>query len=250
MRAASMAGLPLETRKAEQARRMLEQLVEQVAAFGIQQIPGGGNQGMFGVPTSLSTTDYMVCFGLTNFPNILQAYNSGTAQYTGQVTGGGTGTGQTSNDWTSPSTTVTSILADVNKLQKEVVIGSQGVHTPDTLLLGTKTWSTLSTTARSPTFTDDSVIQYIMKQSPWLKRVIYWPVLDTAGLKQDNSTHGERVMVLESKPENMQLVIPQEFEQLPPQMVNMSFKIPCHMRIGGVTVRYPFSIAWLDGAAG
>ena len=45
-------------------------------------------------------------------------------------------------------------------------------------------------------------------------------------------------------------VIPQEFEQLPPQMVNLMFKIPCHMRVGGIRVSYPKSIVALDGAAG
>ena len=50
--------------------------------------------------------------------------------------------------------------------------------------------------------------------------------------------------------ENMQLVVPMEFEQLPPQVVNMTFKIPCHIRVGGIRVSYPLSIRYLDGAAG
>jgi hypothetical protein len=57
-------------------------------------------------------------------------------------------------------------------------------------------------------------------------------------------------MLLERNEENLSLVIPQEFEQLPPQMVNLMFRIPCHMRIGGLRVSYPKSLVALDGAAG
>ena len=79
---------------------------------------------------------------------------------------------------------------------------------------------------------------------------IHWPALDTAGLKQDNTTVGPRVMICEKNGTNFSLVIPQEFEQLPPQQVNYAFKIPCHGRLGGVKMPYPKSVCYLDGTAG
>jgi hypothetical protein len=223
LRAASMAGFPLETRKANTARRVMEELIENVACTG-----------MVNTNAPVNANDTIPIYGLTNFPNILQ---------------GGTG-GYTTLNWLAPTTTVAQVLADVNALQKTIFDTSLGVHTPTTLLLPTKIYSYLATTPRSPTFTEDTMLQYILKQSPWLKEIDFWAPLDTAGLKQDTVTIGPRIMLYEKNAENLQLVIPQEFEQLPPQMIKMSFVVPCHSRFAGVTVRYPKSIAYLDGATG
>lgn len=224
MRAAAMAGLPLETRKAETARRVMENLVESLAAYGLNQTQPGQD-----LDPVQETGDSIQFYGLTNFPNIQ--------------------TSTTTNNWTSGST-VQQILADVNALQNLVFKNTKGVHMPNTLLLPTDIYGYLATTPRSPTFTDDTMLQYILKQSPWLESIDYWVPLDTAGKKQDGTTVGGRIMCYQRDPEVLQMVIPQEFEQLPPQMIGMSFKIPCHMRYGGVTVRYPKALAYLDGAAG
>lgn len=224
LRAASMAGLPLETRKAETARRVMETAVESLAAYGINNTQFGQDLN----PTD-QTSDTIKMYGLTNSPNIQSS--------------------TTTNNWTSGAT-VQQILFDVNQLQNLIFKNSKGVHLPDTLLLPTDVYGYLATTPRSPTFTDDTMLQYILKQSPWLKSIDYWVPLDTAGKKQDGTTVGGRVMCYQRDPEILSLVIPQEFEQLPPQMIGMAFKVPCHMRFGGVTVRYPKAVAYLDGCAG
>lgn len=221
LRAAAMAGLPLETRKAEVARRVMEDMVETVSALGMN----GANGSLLG-----SASDVMPIYGLCNFPGI----QSNT----------------TTVNWIGGSATVNQILADVNALQAKIFTNTLGVHHGDTLLLPTAVYSYLATTPRSPTFTDDTMLQYILKQSPWLKSIEHWAPLDLGGLKQDGSTPGPRIICYERSPEVLQLVIPQEFEQLPPQMLGMSFKIPCHLRLGGVTVRYPKAIAYLDGSTG
>lgn len=216
LRAASMAGIPLETRKAETARRVMENLVESIACTGL--------------PVT-ETGDALPIYGIANFPNINKL--------------------TTTTNWLSASTAVSAILADVNAMQKKIFDTTLGVFGQNvTLVLPTQPFSNLSTTSRSPTFTDDSVLQYILKQSPWIKSIEYWPYLDTAGKLQDGTTAGPRALLYERTPEVCQLVIPQEFEQLPPQQIGMSFKIPCHMRIGGVTVRYPLAICALDGMSG
>ena len=231
LRKARMAGIPLETRKALSARRSMEQAIEQIAFFGLAQVPGtGASQAMQFVPASQNTNDPMAMYGFTNFPGLTVS--------------------TTTNNWTSASTSVSTIVSDFNQMFLTVIQNSKGVHTPDTVVLPLSIWSQLSTTARSTTFTDDSVLQYLQKENPWLKAVYWSTMLETAGLKQDGSTPGPRILLLERNEENLQLVIPQEFEQLPPQMVNLMFKIPCHMRIGGLRVSYPKSILALDGAGG
>jgi len=231
LRKARMAGIPLETRKALAARRSMEQAIEQIAFFGLAQVPGtGASQAMEFVPASQSTSDPMAMYGLTNYPGLPVL--------------------TTTNNWTLNSTSVSTIVADFNSMFLSVINTSKGVHTPDTVVFPLSIWAQLNTTARSTTFTDDSVLQYLMKENPWLKSVYWSTMLETAGLKQDGSTPGPRIMLLERNEENMQLVIPQEFEQLPPQAVNMMFKIPCHMRIGGLRVSYPKSALAYDGAGG
>lgn len=231
LRAARMAGVPLETRKALAARRSMEQAIEQIAFFGLAQVPGtGASQAMFGAPTSQNVNDPMAMYGLTNFPGLT--------------------VNTTTNNWTLSTTSVSTIVADFNSIFLSVIQNSKGVHTPDTVVLPLSLWSQLASTPRSTTFTDDTILQYLRKENPWLKNVYWSTMLETAGLKQDDSTPGPRIILMERNEENLQLVIPQEFEQLPPQMVNLMYKIPCHMRVGGIRVSYPKSIIALDGAGG
>jgi len=231
LRKARMAGIPLETRKALAARRSMEQALEQIAFFGLAQVPGtSATQALRFAPVTQNTNDPLAMYGFTNFPGLTVA--------------------TTTNNWTLASTSVNTIVSDFNAQFLTVINNSKGVHSPDTVVFPLSIWAQLNTTARSTTFTDDTLLQYLLKENPWLKNVYWSTMLETAGLKQDGTTPGPRIMFLERNEENIQLVIPQEFEQLPPQMVNMTFKIPCHMRIGGIRVSYPKAILALDGAGG
>lgn len=238
LRKSRMAGIPLETRKALAARRVMEQAFEQVAFFGIAQFTGttalGTNQGLYFAPASPSSTDPLAMYGITNFPGIssLSLLRS------------------TTNDWSLASTSVQTIVDDFNKMFVDVINNSAGVHTPDTVVMPLSVWTLLQQKPRSVTFTEDSVLQYIMKLNPWIKNVEWTPMLEAAGLKQDNTTPGALIMCYEKNEENVQLIVPQEFEQLPPQMVNLTFKIPCHMRVGGIRVSYPKAFQFLQGMMG
>lgn len=231
LRKARMAGIPLETRKALAARRSMEQALEQIAFFGVAQVPGtGASQALMFAPAAQNTNDPLAMYGFTNFPGLPV------------VTG--------TNNWVNGSSSVSTIVQDFNSMFLNVIQNSKGVHTPDTVVFPLSTWSVLNTMARSVTFTDDTVLQYLMKENPWIKNVYWSTMLETAGRNQANNAAGPRIMVLERNEENLSLVIPQEFEQLPPQMVNMTFKIACHMRVGGLRVSYPKSILAFDGTAG
>jgi hypothetical protein len=231
LRKARMAGIPLETRKALAARRSMEQAFEQIAFFGVSQVPGAtASQALMFAPATPSSTDPLAMYGVTNFPGLV--------------------TNTTTNDWTLPGTSVGTIVADFNAQFLSVINRSKGVHTPDCVVFPLSIWAQLNTTARSTVFTDDTILQYLQKENPWLKSVYWSTMLETAGLKQDNTTPGPMCLFMERNEENLQLVVPQEFEQLPPQMVNLKFKIPCHMRVGGLRVSYPKSLVALTGMGG
>lgn len=227
MRAAAMAGLPLEARKAEAARFAIELKLEDLAAAG-------------DTATGLK--------GLTNAPSI-QAVTKVSLN----------NAGATSSTWASLITDALAkgnltaaaqeIQKDVLALQKTIFTTTKGVHIPDTLVLPTDAFAVLATTPRAPGFTDDSLLDYILEVSPWLKSIEFWPRLDGAAPSAVNSVWG-RVMCYQKDPKVLALIISQEFEQFAPQPRNMSFIVPVHMRTGAVEVRYPLAVAYMDGVGG
>jgi len=230
LRKAAKAGVPLEARRAMMAREAIENAIEQIAFFGVQTTTGTTTQPLLNAPSLVNTADQLGTYGLTNFPGLT--------------------VDALTNDWTAPSTSVATIMADFNNEQLQVVNGSLGVHSPDTMVLPLSMYARLATTARSVTFTDDTILQFMQKQSPWLKNVFFTPMLETASTKQDNLTPGPMGLLFERNEENVQFVMPQEFEQFPPQAVNMMFKIPCHARIGGIRVSYPKAFRAFKGFEG
>jgi len=237
VRRARLAGVPLETRKALAARRAIENAVEQIAYFGIRSIPGGGSQSLKYAPvlsaqqkTPSAATDPLAAYGLTNFPNL--SVQVGV------------------NDWTNANTPLSAIMADWTKMQNQIFVTTKGIHRPDTVVFPLSLWAVLAQQPRSLTFTTDTLLNYMVGISPFIKNVFFSPMLETAGYKQDGVTVGPRIMMFERNEENIQLVIPMEFEQLPPQLINYNAKVPCHMRIGGVRVSYPGAFVAWDGASG
>ena len=59
-----------------------------------------------------------------------------------------------------------------------------------------------------------------------------------------------RMVALRQDPMKLEAIIPQEFEQLPPQMEDFETKTICHARTGGVVAYYPASISYGDGISG
>jgi hypothetical protein len=284
MRAAAMAGIPLEAKKAAAARYAIEKRLEQIAAYG-------------DVATGL--------IGITTAPNI----NVGT-----KVSPAGTWAQQIAAAIIANTltTTVQAILEDVNFLANQIFTNTIETHTGSTLVLPTQAYAVLATTPRAPGFTDDTILQYILKSSPWLDEIVSWPYLNTIGVytlpgtfdavhasatvtastsqtgylvagdqitfTQDTSgavytvlsvaattvtltaaysgtTHAASpatiatglALMYDKTPDVLSLVIPQEFEQFPPVQDGLEWEVMCHMRCGGVNVIRPLAVASLSG---
>lgn len=207
VRAAQLANLPLETEKADAARRAHENKIEKLAAFG---------DSAEGLP------------GFLNNPNVP------ILSPPGDLNGA----------WLNPATNPKDILKDLHKLANSVRVATKGTHAPDTMLLPIEFFDHLST-LRLSDLTEVTVLQAFLKTSPYIKNVDQWVQLD----KADALGTGPRVVVYQRNPRAVSLVIPQQFEQFPPQLQGLGFKIPCHSRIGGVVWRYPLSAAYADGLA-
>lgn len=220
VRASALMNLPLEARKALFTRQVMEQKLDQLAAWG-------------DVNTGLT--------GLANAANILNGASTASG-----------GTSTATANWVTSSATVTNILNDVNILSQKVFNASLGAFMPDTMILPTPVFSALATMQAITTggiFLELSVLDYIKKTSPWIKDILHWPALDRAASGGQNSSH-DRVLLMKRDPMVAELVIPQDFEQMPPELHGMKFQVPCHMRVGGVKVPYPFGVVYYDGANG
>lgn len=141
-------------------------------------------------------------------------------------------------------TTATSdeIVADIDKLVNSIVIGSNGIHIPDTLLFSIQHFTLLNDKQRSVA-SDKTILTWFLENNAFIKNVDHWYLLATA----DNAGTGPRIVCYQRNPENLGFVVPQEFEQFPPQTKNLAFFIPCHARCGGTKVTYPLSLAYMDG---
>jgi hypothetical protein len=284
MRAAAMSGVPLEAKKASAARYACEKQLERIACFG-------------DAATNL--------YGITNAPGVTAVSKvspAGTwAQQIYAALAGGTLT-----------QTVQAILEDVNAMANTIFTQTLGTRKPTTLALPTGAYAVLATTPRAPGFTEDTILEFILESSPWLKEIVDWAYLNTIGqlplvgnftvtngsatvtaassqagvvyvgailtfahtpgvpytvsafngttgitlsttyAGTTDSTHGATqqsglAVLYEKSPEVLELVIPQEFEQFPPQQDGLTWEVYCHMRTGGVNVMRPLAVATQAG---
>lgn len=204
LRAAAMAGVPLETELAAAAMEAIERKVDRTAALGD------------------SARGFV---GFANHPNptLLAATAS----------------------WANPATTTDQILSDLMRLAKRMRSDTSEIHSPDTLLLPTDAYDALATrllnTANS---NGDTVLSAFVKTNPWIKSVESWPRLNTAG------TGGVgRAIAYKKDKKVVDLVIPMEPLQHAPQQVALNYHVPIESRFGGVRVRQPKAIVYMDGVS-
>ena len=138
--------------------------------------------------------------------------------------------------------TADQIVADLDKLVNSIVIATKGVHMPDTLLLDISSFTLLNSKQRSLA-SDVTILKWYLANNAFITNIDHWYLLATA----DAAGTGKRAVCYQRNQDVLGLVIPQEFEQFPPQVKNLSFFVPCHARIGGVKIPYPLAIAYMDG---
>jgi hypothetical protein len=209
VRAAAMAGKPLQQRRANAARRANDQTVNNIAWFG------DATHGLL---------------GLLNNPNI-------TAATAPNGTGG-------FPQWTTK--TAAEILADLNNTVNGIISLTKGVEVPDTVLLPVEQYTLISTKQNS-TASDTTVLQYFLRNQPIINRVEWVNELkDVATPPSGAAGPVDCLVVYKRDPDKLTLEIPQAYEQLPVQERNLEFVVPVHSRCGGVIIYYPLSVSVLE----
>lgn len=169
--------------------------------------------------------------GKTNTMGLANIPNAGT--YT--VPDGGSGT-----EWSTK--TALQILADMNGIENKIVSDTNENEIPDTLLLPLTQYQLIATTPMSATIPNVTILEYFLRTSQYVKMVDVWNKLDGAG-----TASSDRMVCYRRDPEALEMIVPQEFEQFPPEQEGLEWTVACHARCAGVVAYYPLSIAYGDG---
>ncbi|MDF2563686.1 MAG: hypothetical protein K0Q53_81 [Massilibacillus sp.] len=213
IRAAQMAGKPLEQRKANAARRANDQKVNNIA------YSGDAANGLNGLFTHPNITSYTLPTDGT-----LNGVTAGTAAAAKFI-----------------NKTPDQVLRDLTGMVNTVITITKKVERPDTLVLPHNVHGDISSRART-TGTDTTILEFFLKTNPYIKNVEVVPEAQGAG------TGGvDLCLVYKKDPDKLTLEIPQPFEQFPPQPEGLEFVTACHSRCGGVIIYYPLSICKSEG---
>ena len=205
IRKARMVGIPLEQRRANTARKAMMQSEDEFGSIG------DARTGLGGLFTNANTTEYT-----------LPADGSGASK-------------------TFASKTPAQILRDMNGMINTPVDLTNGVEIVDTLLLPIAQYTLISSTPRSDN-SDTTILQYFMKNNPFIKNVDHYHKLKGLGAGAT-----DKMFAYRRDPDVLTLEIPQDFEQFPPQEEGMEFVVYCHERFGGVIIYYPLATIFADG---
>ena len=210
MRASRMAGKNLDARKAESAHYQIDAAINRIAWAG--------------------DPDH----------NLLGVLSTGQNVPTFSITAGAT-SGKTS--WLEK--TADEILADVSAMYAQVSKTTKNVERPDTLVLPTDVYTTLS--MKRVGDTPETVLSYIEKHAPYLKKVepaaeLNADSVDTNPYANANPASAQAVAFLFTNDvDKLELNNPMAFLQYPVQVNNLESVVPCEARTAGVIISYPMS---------
>jgi len=202
-----MLGINLSNDKANAARRASEEMIERVALEGDTT---KGLQGLF---------DHSAV----------------------------TATGATNGDWNGGTTTPDEVIEDVNDALTNVQTATNNIILADTLLLPYAKWNYLA--SRRLTETNMTILEFIRQNNVYTAQTGSSLViratrkLDTAGVSGT-----ARMVAYRRNPEVLKLHMPMPHRFLPVwQSGPLRWEIPGVMRLGGLDIRLPNEVSYVDG---
>lgn len=141
--------------------------------------------------------------------------------------------------WTSA--TAAQIVDDVNGASAAMINASEETQEPTDLLLPTAQYLIAAQTRMDNT-TQETVLSAILNSNPWLRSISSWNTLSGQGAGAT-----DRAILYNKSADVAEIIVPQEFEILPPQAENFAFKVLTHGRTGGTAVYRPLGVRYMDG---
>lgn len=134
-------------------------------------------------------------------------------------------------------------IRDLNNIANAVVNQSNGVETADTMLLPIPIFTSLVAAPRSDQ-SDKTVLNYFMENNIFIEDMDW--VNELAAANSGGVLSGDTAIAYRRDPDVIELEIPKDFEQFPPEPKGMAFEVACHERHGGVSIYYPLAMAKSD----
>lgn len=142
---------------------------------------------------------------------------------------------------TFASKTPDEILLDLNGIVDTIIDTTNGVESPDTLIMPIAQFRDIST-RRLTDNTNETVLSFFLKTNGLIKNVDWVTELSTAGA---GST--AQMIAYRKDPNYLRVEIPKMYQEEPPQQKGLEFEIIAEQKTAGVLVYYPLSIAFADG---
>lgn len=132
------------------------------------------------------------------------------------------------------------VLRDLNLMFSSIHSVSRGVESGNTLLLPLSQYNLIFDTPRT-SGTDTSIGKWFLDNSPHAESIDWLDELKGFAAGDD------RMMAYSRNPDKVEMEIPQDYEEFPPQERGLEMIIPAHSRFGGTNFYYPLSAAYGDG---
>ena len=171
---------------------------------------------------------------------LIAAYGDSTANVMGFVNNStipqATGT---TGGWSTASSET--ILKDLHTIANFVVLNSKQIWQPDTMILPTTEYHLIATKPFS-SYQPDTILDRFIRTNPYVKNVDQWLLLNASD--SNAALTYNRIVCYKRDPMVLNLEIPQEFEQFPPQLEGLEYQVNCHSRVGGVQITYPLATCY------
>ena len=214
VKAAQMAGRPLNQRKANSARRANDQKVDNIAWNG------DAESGLIGLLTSPNIPSAVVPAGST----------SGFVPWVG---------GSSKNP--------AEILQDMNDAVTRIIDNSLGVESPNTMLMPIEQLRKISTT-RLDSGTDTTIKGFFMENNAEITTIDWVNQLkDVSPAPSGGASPTDILLTYDRSPDVLTLEIPDPYQQMAVEPRSLEFLVPAHSRIGGVIVYYPLALDITEG---
>jgi hypothetical protein len=178
------------------------------------------------------------CGALTGLTN-----NSNVPKYSSDTTGGATDLTGFTGGWATLAN-ADDILEEIGLLISAVRVATKEVEmegkTID-LVLPTSAYNAIASRAFSTTI-PRTVLDVLLETSPWVRSVTSWQKLNGVGVGSR-----DRAIFYTKDSMNLEGQIPLEPMQHPVEPVALEFLVEMEARAAGVSIYFPYSVAYLDG---
>lgn len=138
--------------------------------------------------------------------------------------------------------TADQILTDLNEPVATIRDATNGVHGGNLTFVVPEAQYTILAQKRIPDMNNTTILDFFLRNSPFVREVIPWYRCKTAG-----AASADRMLVYERNPDVVTLEIPSEFEIMEPQARGMSFVVPCRLVTAGCLIYRPKACLYRDG---